>query len=76
MRNGKIGLGAGQWTQRTINFDIEGKVYPISYIVTREGQNWIINSQVSRSADFKHDYNLRAGGQRAFPHFIRGFGGR
>ena len=75
MRNGKIGHGAGQWTQRTVNLVLDGKTYPVRYTFTRSATGvWTITTDTS--SGFPRIYHLRVGGRRAVPIFIRGFGGR
>jgi len=73
--NGKIGHLAGQWTERTVNLVLDDKTYPIKYTVSRDEQRrWII---IARTAEgFTRSYNLKGGGRRAFPIFIRGFAGK
>lgn len=73
---GKIGSGPGQWTQRTFNYSVGDKIYPIQYKVTKSAGQWQIVSWVDSSVGFKRTYKLRMGGRRAFPIFIRGFAGK
>ncbi len=73
---GKIGTGAGQWTEKTINLVLDGQSYPVKYVVSRENQQWVIISKITAGAGFRQNYNSRVGGRRAFPIFIKGFGGR
>ncbi len=74
--HGRVGSGAGQSLTRTFNYAMGGKTFPINYEVskTADGQ-WQVISWVDSSAGFSHRYKLRVGGMRAFPIFIRGFGG-
>lgn len=76
----RIGKGPGQWTQRTFSFDCLGKIYKIRYKITKESGQWSIVSEVGPGVDLESDltrtYALYVRGQRAFPIFIRGFGGR
>ena len=74
--NGKIGYGAGQWTERTINLVLDGQSYPVKYTVSRENREWVVISHIASGTGFNQNYNSRVGGQRAFPIFIKGFGGR
>lgn len=73
---GKIGTGPGKWTERTFDYTMGDKTYPIYYKVTRSAGQWKIVSIVNASAGFNWTYKLRVGGQRAFPIFIRGFAGK
>ncbi|MDD2703226.1 MAG: hypothetical protein PHC33_04400 [Candidatus Omnitrophica bacterium] len=73
---GRIGTGAGQYTSRTFDYTMGSKTYPINYEVTKSAGQWQVISWVDSSAGFSHRYKLRVGGRRAFPFFIRGFGGK
>ena len=73
---GRVGTGAGQSPSRTFNYTMGSKTYAINYEVTKTGGQWQIISWVEPSAGFSHRYKLRVGGMRAFPFFIRGFGGK
>jgi hypothetical protein len=72
---GKVGAGAGKGMQRAFDYDMGGKVYNITYVVTKKNGQWDIVSSVGPQAGFSKTYKLRIGGRRAFPWFIRGFGG-
>ncbi len=72
---GRIGAGSGQWTQRDISYPMGGRSYIIHYAVTTSGSQWNVVSSVGPSSGFYKTYNLRVGGRRSFPLFIRGFGG-
>ncbi len=73
--HGKIGTGEGQWTERTFNYSVGDKAYPIRYRVTKSAGQWMILAWVDASSGFSRTYKLRVGGRRAFPIFIRGFSG-
>ncbi|MFA5363120.1 MAG: hypothetical protein WC335_07790 [Candidatus Omnitrophota bacterium] len=73
---GRIGTGTGQYTSRTFDYEMGRQTYPINYEVTKVAGQWQIISWVDSSAGFSHRYKLRVGGMRAFPFFIRGFGGK
>jgi len=77
IRNDKIDIGPGQSTERTVNVVLDGNTYPVQYTVSRDNQGeWVIISKITAGASFKRNYNSRVGGRRAFPIFIKGFGGR
>jgi hypothetical protein len=73
--NGHIGDGSGQWTQKSFDYDMGGKICNISYEVTKKNGVWDIVSSVGSASGFDKTYKLRIGGRRAFPWFIRGFAG-
>jgi len=73
--NGTIGTGPGKWTQRSFDYDLGGKICNITYVVTKKNGQWDIVSSVNGTSGFSKTYKLRIGGRRAFPWFIRGFGG-
>jgi hypothetical protein len=74
---GKIGSKPDQWTERTFDYLIpeENRTYEINYAITRPAGQWQIISSVGPPG-FHRTYKLRVGGRRAFPYFIRGFGGK
>ena len=72
---GKIGMGVGKWTQRSFDYAMGGGIYNITYVVTKKNGQWDIVSSVGPQSGFARTYKLRIGGRRAFPWFIRGFGG-
>jgi hypothetical protein len=72
---GHIGSGSGQWTERDISYSMGGQTYTIHYAVTTSAGQWSVVSSVGPSSGFYKTYNLRVGGRRSFPMFIRGFGG-
>ena len=65
---GRIGAGGGQWVTRTFNMDVDGTSHQVTYAFTRHQGEWTITV----SSEGCH---LRVRGPRAFPIFIRGFGG-
>jgi len=73
---GSIGEGVGKWMNRSFDYDMGRKVYHISYVVTKINGQWHIVSEVGPSSGFSKTYKLNFGGRRAFPWFIRGFGGK
>jgi hypothetical protein len=73
---GLVGKGASQKTQRSFDYDMGGKIYNITYDVTKVAGTWDIISSVGPSSGFSRTYKLRVCGRRAFPWFIRGFGGK
>jgi hypothetical protein len=75
MSKGRIGTGQGQWTQRTFNYNMSNRDYPVSYVVTKIAGAWQIIASVGPTAGFRRTYNLRIGGKRAFPLFFHGFPG-
>jgi hypothetical protein len=75
INEGSIGKGVGQWTQRSFDFGMGGIIYNITYVITKKDGLWDIVSSVGPTSGFSKTYKLRIGGRRAFPWFIRGFGG-
>ena len=75
MKKGRIGTAQGQWTQRTFDYNMSGRPYPVSYVVTKVAGVWQIVSSVGPTAGFRKTYKLRIGGRRAFPLFFHGFPG-
>jgi hypothetical protein len=73
---GNVGAGVGQWTERSFDYEMGGALYNITYVVTKKNGRWDIVSSVGPQAGFSKTYKLRIGGRRAFPWFIRGFGGK
>ncbi|MFA5090245.1 MAG: hypothetical protein WC510_04335 [Candidatus Omnitrophota bacterium] len=74
--NGKIGTTSGKWTERQFEYEMGGINYFINYKVRKQNGRWYIDTWVDQSSGFSREYTLAVGGQRAFPIFIRGFGGR
>lgn len=75
---GKIGNHPRrQWTARNLDFEIDGKDYAIYYNITKaEGSpNYKILSMVKSPLGLDRTYYMTAAGPRAFPLYIRGFGG-
>ncbi len=74
---GKIGRGAGQWTEREFDFDVGGKTYKIHYKLAKVAgsANYKIISSVESPSGLNKTFYLSAAGPRAFPIFIRGFAG-
>ncbi|MFA6583704.1 MAG: hypothetical protein WCS77_05345 [Elusimicrobiaceae bacterium] len=69
---GKIKAGN---TTRTFDFTIGDQSYKVRYVVKKVSGVWAIESSVASPLRLGATYTLKVGGQRAFPIFIKGFGG-
>lgn len=74
---GKIGNSKKQWTERNLDFEIGGKDYAIYYNITKAhgSADYKITSMVKSPLGLDRTYYMTAAGPRAFPLYIRGFGG-
>ncbi|MDP8229802.1 MAG: hypothetical protein P9L93_01715 [Candidatus Gorgyraea atricola] len=74
---GNIGPSRRQWTERNLEFEIDGKPYAIYYNITKApgSANYKILSMVKSPFGLDRTYYMTASGPRAFPLYIRGFGG-
>ena len=74
---GHIGNSKKQWTERNLDFEIDGKAYAIYYKITKApgSADYKILSMVKSPLGLDRTYYMTATGPRAFPLYIRGFGG-
>jgi hypothetical protein len=62
---------------RTFSFPMGGRYYNVTYKITTETEGWRrIKASTSSPLGLGYAYYLESGGRRAFPIFIRGFGGK
>ncbi|MBI3547987.1 MAG: hypothetical protein HY078_02935 [Elusimicrobia bacterium] len=74
IKNGRVGVDAGQWMARIFTFPVGARSYEIQYVVTKDQGNWDIVASVDSPTGQGLRYSLRVGGSRAYPIQILGLG--